>query len=68
MHIKIEKMLPLWLAPIYLTPVFTFNEDFEYDKKMLKRKERARKKALGIEESGDEDDDSDDDDDDEESE
>ena len=51
LHIKLEKMLPLWLKPIYLDPVFTHNEEFEYDIKMNKRKERARKKLLGIEDS-----------------
>jgi hypothetical protein len=63
MHIKIEKMLPVWLAPVYETPVYFANVDFEYDIKKAKKKERLRRRALGLsseeEEAGDYDSESD---------
>ena len=31
MHIKFEKMLPLWLAPVGQTAIFGFEEEFAYD-------------------------------------
>ena len=51
MHTKLEQLLPKWLEPVYAQPIFGFNEGFEYDKKMLKKAERARKRQLGITDS-----------------
>jgi hypothetical protein len=30
MYLKIEKLLPKYLAPLNLNPIFLFEEDFEY--------------------------------------
>lgn len=62
MHVKLEKLLPMWLAPVYQVPAFGFNVEFEYDIKMAKRKRRAERKKAGLsseEEEGGADDDDD---------
>lgn len=67
MHIKLEKLLPLWLAPVYQKVEYTTDAKFEYDIKQEKKRLRAARKAAGIsDEEDDDDDDSDDDDDDDE--
>jgi hypothetical protein len=48
MYIKIEKMLPAWLAPVYAQPDFGFHVDFAYDIKMAKKKERLRRRKMGL--------------------
>jgi len=44
MHIKLEKLLPMWLAPVWLTPIFVTGEEFEYDKKMARKREKQRRR------------------------
>merc|ERR1712166_405345 len=64
MHIKLEKMLPSWLAPVFQSVVFEFGEEFEYDKKMAKKREKARRRAMGLsseEDDGDDETDSEED-------
>lgn len=48
MYIKLEKMLPNWLAPVYQIPEFGFNHEFEYDLKMARKKKKAARKAEGL--------------------
>jgi hypothetical protein len=57
MHIKLEKMLPVWLAPVYGTIIFTFGEEFAYDIRMAKKKAREERRRLGIESDSDDEDD-----------
>jgi len=64
MHLKLEAMLPLFLQPVFCTPIFISTERFQYDIKMDKKKERARKKAAGEEDSQEEEDEDDYDDED----
>ena len=42
MYLKLNNMLPKFLAPYFLTPVFLFDEEFEY-KPAIKNKKTARK-------------------------
>lgn len=42
MYLKIEKLLPIILDAYHLTPVFLFNEEFEY-KPMVKKNKRKVK-------------------------
>jgi len=53
LHIKLDKMLPTWLSPIFETPLYTIGCQFEYDIKKKKKVERARKKAAGISDDDD---------------
>ena len=62
MYVKLEKLLPIWLAPVQQVSQFEFHVDFEHDKKMAKRKLRLERRAAGFESDDDDDDDSDDDD------
>jgi hypothetical protein len=57
MHLKFEKLLPVWLAPVHTEPLYTSGEDFAYDIKMAKKKERQRKRDLGLSTDEDEEED-----------
>jgi hypothetical protein len=48
MHLKFEKLLPVWLGPVGMIPDYTSGEEFAYDIKMAKKKERQRKRDLGL--------------------
>jgi hypothetical protein len=65
MHIKLEKMMPMFLAPVYQKMEFTTEASFEYDIKMEKKRARAARKAAGISDEDDDDDEESDDDDEE---
>jgi len=57
-HLKLDQMLPLWLAPVYQTRQWSFDTEFNYDIKMRKKRERQARRDAGIESdgAGDEDD------------
>lgn len=57
MHIKLEKILPMWLEPVFGKMEFTTDSRFEYDIKQEKKKARAARRAAGISDDEDEDDD-----------
>jgi len=57
MHIKLEKVLPMLLAPVFAKMEFTTDAKFEYDIKQEKKKARAARRAAGISDDEDEDDD-----------
>lgn len=48
MYIKIDKMLPRFLAPLNLTPMFSFNDEFEY-KPAVKKKKPPKQKIIRVE-------------------
>jgi len=47
MYIKLEKMLPNWLAPVFAIPEFGFNHEFEYDLKQARKKRKLLRKLAG---------------------
>ena len=54
MYIKLEKMLPNWLAPVYAIPEFGFNHEFEYDMKQARKKRKKARKDAGYSSEEDE--------------
>jgi len=48
MYIKLEKMLPNWLAPVYSVPEFGFNHEFEYDLKQARKIRKKKLRDLGL--------------------
>lgn len=48
MYIKLEKMLPNWLAPVYAIPEFGFNNEFDYDLKMARKKRKQIRRAANL--------------------
>jgi hypothetical protein len=47
MHIKLDKMLAVWLAPIGALPTFNFHEDFEFEKRVARKTLKMQKRAAG---------------------
>ena len=45
MYLKLEKMIPVFLAPINLVPLFLFYEEFEY-KPQAKKSKKVKVKAV----------------------
>jgi len=60
MYLKLDHMLPVWLAPIFATADFSYGEEFKYDEKQRKKREKAARKAAGLESDDDDDYDSED--------
>jgi hypothetical protein len=54
--LKLNAFLPKFLNVIYKDPLFSLEEEFEYDIKMRKRRERERRRAEGLESEEDDDD------------
>lgn len=53
MYLKIEKLLPKFLAIEYLEPLFLFNEDFEYKPRVKQGKRQKRVVVVQKKESSD---------------
>lgn len=60
MYLKLEHILQDWLDPVFAKPDFTYGEEFKYDAKMRKKREKEARRLAGLDSDDDDDYDSED--------